>query len=326
MNLRRTILATIALGSAGLIVHSGALAADYPAKPIRLVVGFPAGGAADTVARIVAEKMAHDLGQPIIIDNKPGAGTTIANETVASATGDGYTLLLGSPILFGVDKVLYKSIRYSASDLKAVSRWVASPMILAVNPDLPAKTAADIVALAKKEPDRMFFASSGSGGSPHLAGALFNEAAHIKLTHVPFKGGAQAVQAVVANDAQLTFATPPSVMPLINAGRLRAIAVTSAQRSPTLPNVPTIAEQGVPGYELTFWFGLFAPGTTPAPIVKKLFDASQKALADPEVKRKLALQGNDVAVSASSEEFGQWVISQGVKQKKLAEVAGAKLD
>ncbi|MGO4328986.1 Bug family tripartite tricarboxylate transporter substrate binding protein [Cupriavidus sp. 2TAF22] len=299
----------------------------YPSKPIRLIVGFPPGGGADAVARVVAERMSRELGQTIVIDNKPGAGTTIAAEAGARAEPDGYTLFMGSANIFGSDRVLYRNIRYDGQkDFTAISRWTIAPMVLTVNKDLGVKTVQDLVAKARQNPGKFFYASSGSGGAPHMAGVYFNKLSGTRMEHVPFKGGAPAVTAVISGDAQLIFGTPPSVLPMVEAGKLQALAVTSEKRSPLLPKLPSVAEGGLKGYDLTFWFGLFGPAGLPPAVVQKLFVASQKALGDPEVVSKLAAQGNEALASASPQEFRQWAIAEGAKTKQLVEQSGAKLD
>lgn len=324
----RPVLSAAVFAAIALSATSTCAAADpieYPAKPIRLLVGFPPGGGADNVARIVSDKLSQKLGQSIVVENRPGAGTTIAASALARAEPDGYTLFLGSSILFGVDKMLYTSVNYSISDFTPITRWTSAPMILSVNNEVPAKSVSELVAYSK-ERHTLFFGSSGNGGSPHLAGVMFQRLTDTKMEHVPFKGGAPSVQAVVANDIQLTFGTPPSVLPLIQANRLRALGVTTAERSPLFPDIPTIAEQGVAGYDLSFWFGLFAPAGVPKEIVDKLYQTSVEVLQDKDVQQKLALEGNQASWSASPEEFREWAAQQGAIQKELAQEAGVKID
>ncbi|GAA5233010.1 tripartite tricarboxylate transporter substrate binding protein [Verticiella sediminum] len=323
-NVVAALLALSALAAGGM--PGASQAASYPERPIRLFVGFPPGGGADAVARIVANRMSEALGQSIVIENRPGAGTTLAATAVAKAPADGYTLYMGTPMLFGVDKVLYKSVTYSADDFTPITRWTTAPLILAANNDLPVKSVTELVEYAKASPGELFYASSGNGGSPHLAGLLFQRMAGVRMEHVPFNGGAPAVQAIVANDVQLTFGTPPSVIPLIEAGRLRALGVTSEGRSALFPELPTVAEQGVPDYELSFWFGLFAPAGVSKDIVDRLYAASVEALSDPEIKKSLALSGNAVDWSESPEAFGRWVVEQGRSHRQLAEGAGVAID
>lgn len=314
------------LGLALLAMCTGALAQSYPAKPITLVVGFPPGGGADTVARLVSDKMGRILGQPIIIDNRAGAGTTIASDLVAKAPADGYTLLLGSANLYGSDQLLYKSVKYDgARSFTPISRWSSAPLLLAVNKDFSAQSVNDVIRLARQSPGKLTYASSGSGVITHLAGLSFTQATGIDMLHVPFKGGAPAIQAVAAGDVQMTFGTPPSILPLVQAGKLRILAATTAQRSALFPNSPGMADAGVKGYDFTFWFGLFGPAGLPADISKKLFDASVEALKDPELKARLEKSGNEAAPSASIEAFREWAQAEGRISKGLTQQSGASL-
>lgn len=300
--------------------------ANWPTRPIRLIVGFPPGGGADAVARIYGHKLGELLKQSVVIENKPGAGTTIAAEQAASSSGDGYTLYMGGPILFGVDKVLYPKIRYDASSFVPITKLTSSPMVLAARIDAPYKNAQELVAFARKNPGKVFYTSSGNGGSPHMAGAMFIEQFGIDMVHVPFKGGAQSVQAIVAKDADITFGTPPSVMPLAKAARLSAIAITTKEKSGDLPNLGTIAQQTGSEYDISFWFGLFAPKGTPDAVVKKIFEASKVAMNAQELKAQLSAQGTDVALSESPQQFKQWVLSQAQMHAQLAKRSGLKVD
>ena len=224
-----------------------ALAQSYPAKPIRLVVGFAPGGAADFVARTLQEPMQRALGQPLVIDNKPGAGSSIAAEHVAKSPPDGYTVLIASPSSILVNPLLNPQLGYNAfRDLAPVTKVSSSPLVVAVNTGAGVGTLAELIAYAKKHPGKLNFASSGSGSAPHLAAVLFQRVAGVDIVHVPYKGGAPAVQSVLAGDTQLSFATPPSVLPLVQAGRLKALAVTSRERTPLVPGVPGMAEAGSP--------------------------------------------------------------------------------
>ncbi|QFZ87316.1 MULTISPECIES: tripartite tricarboxylate transporter substrate binding protein [Variovorax] len=320
-------LRALSFAAAALLASAGALADTYPSRPITLVVGFPAGGGADTVARIVSDKMAKLLGQPIVIDNKPGAGTTIASDQVARAAPDGYTLLLGSANLYGSDKLLYKSVKYDgAKSFVPISRWSSAPMLLAVNKDVSAKTVQALIAEARQNPGKLAYSSSGAGVVTHLAGLSFEKAAGVQMLHVPYKGGAPSIQAVAAGDVQLTFGTPPSVLPMAQGQKLRVLAVTSGQRSPLFPDVPSVAEAGVKGYDYTFWFGLFAPAGLPPEVTQKLFDASVAALNDPEVKARLEKSGNESAPSKSLAEFRDWALAEGVKSKELTARSGASIE
>ncbi|MNQ03580.1 Tripartite tricarboxylate transporter family receptor [compost metagenome] len=320
-------LRALSFAAAALLASAGALADTYPSRPITLLVGFPAGGGADTVARIVGDKLGKLLGQPIVIDNKPGAGTTIASDQVARAAPDGYTLLLGSANLYGSDKLLYKSVKYDgAKSFVPISRWSSAPMLLAVNKDVSAKTVQALIAEARQNPGKLAYSSSGAGVVTHLAGLSFEKAADVQMLHVPYKGGAPSIQAVAAGDVQLTFGTPPSVLPMAQGQKLRVLAVTSGQRSPLFPDVPSVAEAGVKGYDYTFWFGLFGPAGLPPEVAQKLFDASVAALNDPEVKARMEKSGNESAPSKSLAEFRAWALAEGAKSKELTERSGASVE
>ncbi|BEP67133.1 MULTISPECIES: Bug family tripartite tricarboxylate transporter substrate binding protein [unclassified Variovorax] len=320
-------LRALSFAAAALLASAGALADTYPSRPITLLVGFPAGGGADTVARIVGDKLGKLLGQPIVIDNKPGAGTTIASDQVARAAPDGYTLLLGSANLYGSDKLLYKSVKYDgARSFVPISRWSSAPMLLAVNKDVSAKTVQALIAEARQNPGKLAYSSSGAGVVTHLAGLSFEKAAGVQMLHVPYKGGAPSIQAVAAGDVQLTFGTPPSVLPMAQGQKLRVLAVTSGQRSPLFPDVPSVAEAGVKGYDYTFWFGLFGPAGLPPEVAQKLFDASVAALNDPEVKARMEKSGNESAPSKSLAEFRAWALAEGAKSKELTERSGASVE
>ncbi|MPT08716.1 tripartite tricarboxylate transporter substrate binding protein [Comamonas sp.] len=314
-----------ALVSACLLSASTlALADAYPSRPITLMVGFPPGGGADAVARIVSEKLGRVLNQAVLVDNRPGAGTTIASDLVARAPADGYTLLLGSANLYGTDQILYKSARYDGvRSFTPIMRWSDSPMLLAVKKDFPEKSVAGLIARARKNPGKLSYSSSGTGVVTHLAGASFAHAAGIDMLHVPFKGGAPSIQAVGAGDVDMTFGTPPSVMPMAAGGKLRIMAVTTAQRSQLFPDLPAMQESGIDGADFTLWFGLYGPAKLPREITLKLFEASRQALSDPEVKAKLEKQGVVAYPSASPQEFEAWAQADGKKQKAVAERAMA---
>ena len=256
----------------------------YPARPVRLVVGFAPGGAADTVARALSGGLSRALGQPIVIENRAGAGSSIAAENVAKSAPDGYSILIASPSSISVNPVLNPRLGYKPGDLAPVIKVSASPLVLVVNPGVGINSVGELVALAKGKPDFLNYATSGVGSAPHFGAAHFSQIAGVKMVHVPFKGGAPAITSVVAGDTQLSFATPPSVMPMVKAGRLRALAVTSPERSALMPEIPGMREAGVPGMALSFWYGLFVPAGTPPDIVKKIHDAAHAAANRPEYK------------------------------------------
>ena len=302
-------------------------AQTYPARPVRMVVGFTPGGAADFVARAFQEPLGRALGQPIVVDNRPGAGSSIAAEHVAKSAPDGYTVLIASPSSILVNPLLQPKNPFAPlKELAPVSKVTSSPLVAAVNPGIGISTLRELIDQAKKSPGKINFASSGNGSAPHLAAVLFMRIAGVEMTHVPYKGGAPAVQSVLAGDTQVAFATPPSVMPLVQAGRLRALATTSRNRSPLLPNVPGMAEAGLPEYEISFWYGFFVPAGTPAEIVRKLYASTAQVLQAPEVAATLAREGTETSGSKSPEDFGAFLNEDAKLWARLVRESGAKAD
>src|SRR5712691_1771808 len=310
-----------------LFFASEALAQAYPSRPIKLVVGFAPGGAADFVARVLAEPLSKALGSPIVVENKPGAGSSIAAESVAKAAPDGYTVLIASPSSILVNPLLNPNPGFQPlRDLVPVSKVSASPLVVAVNPNMGVSSLRELIDHAKKNPGRLNFASSGNGAAPHLAAVLFQRLAGVEMVHVPYKGGGPAVQSVLAGDTQLSFATPPSVLPLVNAGRLRALAVTSRERTPLVPGVPGMAEAGLPDYEISFWYGCFVPAGTPADVVRRLFDATGGVLQSAEVNRALAKEGTETSGSRSPQDFAAFLAEDTLLWTRLVKDSGAKPD
>jgi len=306
---------------------AAAFAQGYPSKPIRLVVGFAPGGAADVVARAIGEPLGRILGQTIVIDNRPGAGSSLAAELVAKAPADGYTMLIASPSSQSVNPVINKNLGYNpARDFAPVSKVTSSPLVVAVHPSLPVRSIPELIAEAKKSPGKLNYATSGNGSAPHLGAVLFDRVAGVEMTHVPFKGGAPAVQSVLAGDTQVTFATPPSVLPLVQAGRLRGLAVTTRLASPSVPGLPGMEAAGLPGYDLTFWYGFFVPVGTPPEIIRRLFTATAQVLQRPELKQLLAREGTDVTGSRSPEEFAAFLREDAKLWERLVRDTGATLD
>ena len=324
-SLRVALLAWAALCCTGT-AQAQAQAQAWPAKPIRLVIGFAPGGAADFVARTLSEPLSRALGQQVVVENRAGAGSSLAADFVAKATPDGHTLLIASPSSISVNPALNPKLSYSAKDLLPVSRITASPLVVAVNPKSGIGTIQELITLAKKAPGTLNYTSSGNGSAPHLGAAHFSRVAGVEMVHIPYKGGAPAIQSVVAGDAQLTFGTPPSVLPMVQAGRLRALAVTSTNRTALVPDVPGMAEAGLPGYSMSFWYGLFVPVGTPPDVIKKIFDAAQEAMQRPEVKAALAREGTEVSLSKSPEEFAAFLIDDNRFWARLVKEAGVKLD
>ena len=313
----------------GLLLFAAAAAQGqgWPSRPVRLVVGFAPGGAADFVARAFAEPLGRALGQPIVVENRPGAGSSVAAEQVARSAPDGYSVLIASPSSILVNPLLTPSASFNpAKDLVPVSRVSASPLVVAVNPGVGVSSLAELIAKAKSAPGKLNFASSGNGSAPHLAAVLFQRVAGIDVVHVPYKGGAPAVQSVLAGDTQFSFATPPSVLPLVQAGRLRALAVTSRNRTPLVPGVPGMAEAGLPDYEISFWYGFFVPAGTPPAVVKRLFEATQGALKLPELAKTLEREGTETSGSRSPEDFAAFLAEDAKLWARLVRESGAKAD
>jgi tripartite-type tricarboxylate transporter receptor subunit TctC len=309
----------------GVALAGGACAQAWPNKPIRLVVGYTPAGAGDVIARIVGDAISRQLGQTVTVDNKPGAGSTLASEIIARAPPDGYTLGLGTSTIYGVDQHLYK-VKYKAADFTPITRLTVSPLILAINKDLGPKTVPELIAYMRANPGKLNYASSGIGGSPHLGGLALERMAGGRMVHVPFKGGAPALQSVASGDVQLSFGTAPSVLPMGQQGLVRMLAVSTAQRSAVAPELPTIAEAGLPGFDFTFWFGLFGPAGLPKDITDRVYAVTAKALADPQIKARLLIGGNEAAPSRSPAEFAESAVADGRLTLERVVQAGIKLE
>lgn len=294
---------------------------DYPSRPVRVVVGFAPGGAADTVARIMSEAFSKALKQTVVVENKPGAGSSIAADYVVKAPADGYTVLIASPSSISINPALNPGLSYTAKDLKAVTKITTSPLVLAVSTKTDIKNVADLIKAAKAKPDSLNYATSGNGSAPHLGAALFTLLTDTKMTHVPYRGGAPAIQSVMAGDTDLSFGTAPSVLSQVNSGKLRAIAVSTSEKSALVPNLPGMREAGLPDYNLEFWYGIFVPRNTPAPVVKTIYDAAVYAMAQPKVKAALANEGTEPSVSASPEAFETFLTKEDAFWVKLAKNA-----
>ena len=284
-----------------------AVAADsYPDKPVRLVVPFSAGGGTDVVARALAEKFEKALGGGIVIDNRGGAGGTLGTALVASAPPDGYTLLFTSAS-YVFNPSLYDNLPYdSAKDFKPVTNFADTPHVVVVHPSMPVKSVKELIALAKKRPGEINYSSGGRGSSVHIAAAYFVHLAKLNVVHVPYKGGGPAMIALVSGEVQMMLPGMQSAIPFIRSGQMHALAVSSKKRSPALPKLPTVIEAGVPGFEKTAWFALFAPAKVPAPIIDKLYQAASKALRDPAIVKRLAADGA-VPVGNTPAEFDAYI-------------------
>lgn len=278
-----------------LVAPAASLAQAFPAKPIRLVVTYPPGGGADLMARLIAPKMGEALGQPVVVENKPGASGQIGAGEVARAAPDGHTIMLDASS-FAVNPSLYSKLPYDpAKAFQPLAVLALYPNVLVVTPSFPPKDVRELVALAKSKPGTVAFASSGNGSAQHLAGELFKQRAGVDMTHIPYKGGGPALNDVIGGQVPVFFANLASGLAHVKGGKLRAMAVTGARRASSLPEIPTMAEAGIPGYEVYEWNALFAPAGTPAPVVEKLAAAIAKALQSPEVRERVASLGGDLA-------------------------------
>ncbi len=321
--MRTLFLAAIA----GLLAASTPVrAADYPARPIMLVVAFPPGGPSDVLARIVGKKMEELLGAPFVIENRPGAGGNIAAESVARAAPDGYTLLMGNNSILATNESLYKHINYTPErDFIPITLIGTQANILVVNADVPARSLKELIALAQAQPGKINFASSGYGAAAHLAGELFKSEAKINIVHVPYKGASPALQDVIAGHDQMMFATAASVIGHIEGGRVRALAVTTLKRTQALPDIPTMDEAGLKGFDASTWHGLVAPAGTSPQVIAILHDAAVKALRDPGVQASLGKLGVDI-VGDTPQEFQAYIKSEIPKWTAIVKASGATLD
>ncbi len=307
-----------------MAAQASAQSADYPNRPVRVVVGFAPGGAADTVARIMSESFSKALKQTIVVENKPGAGSSIAADYVVKAPADGYTLLIASPSSISINPALNPGLTYTAKDLKAVTKITTSPLVLAVSTKTDIHSVADLIRIAKAKPDYLNYATSGNGSAPHLGAALFTLLTNTRMTHVPYRGGAPAIQSVMAGDTHLSFGTAPSVLAQAESGKLRPIAVSTKESSALVPSLPGMREAGLPDYNLEFWYGIFVPANTPAPVVQKIYDAAVIAMSDPKVKEGLAREGTETSVSKSPEDFDEFLAKEDkfwVNLAKSADIA-----
>ena len=306
-----------------LLLASGVRAQDdgYPNKPVRIVVPFAAGGSTDVVARLMADKLSVEFKQPFLIDNRAGASGNIGAQVVAKAPADGYTLLMGTTGVLAINGHLYKNMNYDVvKDFAPVSYTSLITNILVVPVDLPVRNVAELVALAKSKPGGLSFASSGSGSSTHLSGELFKAMAGVYILHIPYRGSPQALNDVVAGQVNMLFDNAPSSMGFIQQGKLRALAVTSSKRLPNLPDVPTLDEAGVKGYESLSWSGIVAPAATPKPVIAKLNEAIDRILKSDDIKRRLAGLGVEV-VGGSPEVFARQIRTESDKWGKLIKSA-----
>jgi tripartite-type tricarboxylate transporter receptor subunit TctC len=316
-NVARLACAALAAAAAGAVFAQ----AGYPSKPVRMVVPSSAGGGTDIVARIIAPDLSKRLGQQVVIDNRPGAGTMIGIEVAAKSPPDGYTLLMGLSTL-AINSALYKKVPYDPQrDFAPITQAVSSASIIVVHPSVPVKTLKELIAFARARQGQLNYASAGTGTYPHMTMELFLSMAKLKMVHIPYKGTAPAMIDMVAGQVATMAATILTGMPQIRAGRLRPLGITSAARSPIVPDIPTVAEAGLPGFESVQWYGMLAPARTPRDIVTRLHGEVTRVLQQPEIKARLAGDGAD-PVGSSPEEFARYIQSELAKWAKVAREAG----
>src|SRR3954463_6986963 len=317
----RHLFATVLLCAVAL-----AHAQTYPAKPIHPVVPFPPGGGNDTVARAIAQQVGPDLGQPVVIDNRPGAGGSVGAELAAKAPPDGYTLFLAGVGSHAVNPNVHAKLPYDpVKDFAPITLIASAPSVLVVNSSVPASTIAEFTAYARANPGKLNYASNGAGSAAQLAAAMFESMTGVKMVHVPYKGIAPAMTDLLGGEVQLMFGTIVALVPHIQSGKLRALAVTSTKRSALIPQVPTLRESGLPEYEAGSWYGIEAPAGTPHPIIEQLNALIVKALKQPDVAKRLAAEGAEV-IGSTPEEFGAHIKSELARVEKVVRAAGIKIE
>jgi tripartite-type tricarboxylate transporter receptor subunit TctC len=323
---RRSLLTILCALGLALGSSQHALAQVFPAKPVRMIVPFPAGGGSDVVGRILAQTLAERLGQPVVVENRPGAGGSIGTEAAVRAAPDGYTMLLASTSEIAVNPAIYSKLSYDTlKDLAPLAMVASTPMVVVVSPSLQVRSIPELIALAKAKPGEINVASAGNGSFTHLAGELFRSMTRVSWTHVPYKGAPPALTDVASGRAQVMFSTLPAAMGAIKGGLVTPIAVSSPARVAVLPEVPTVAESGVRDYEPAYWYGLFVPAATAKALVAKLADNVAQSLKSPEVVKGLANQGATPADMAP-ERFAEYVKMEAARWGKVVNEAGAKLD
>ncbi len=325
--LRAVIRRLLPAAAAALALVAGVPAhAEYPDRPIHLVVPFPAGGGADVLARTIMPRVARELGTTIVIDNRPGAGGNVGAEFVARSAPDGYTLLYGTNGTHAINRTLYANVPFDpVRDFAPVSRMTQIAALLVVTPSLPVGSVAELVAYAKANPGQVFFASAGNGTTSHLAGELFKTVAQVEIVHTPYRGGALAANDLVGGHVAMMIDVMPNVLPLARAGKLKALAVTTRTRVPAAPDIPTVAESGLPGFEVSAWDGVLAPAGTPPAVIDRLAAAIRVALADPEVRDALVARGAQ-PVPSTPEEFARHIAAESEKWARVVRQSGAKID
>jgi tripartite-type tricarboxylate transporter receptor subunit TctC len=322
----KRLLARAALALPALLFSAAALAQAYPAKPIHFVVPYPAGGPLDTVARLLGQKVGERMKQVVIVENKPGAGGNIGADLVAKAAPDGYTLLMGAVATHAINPSLYAHMPYDAvRDFMPVTQVASTPNVLVVNPTLRVSSVHEFIAYAKAHPGELNFGSGSTGSAGHLAGELFKSMAGVEMTHIPYKGAAPAMQDLIGGRIQLMFDNLASALGQVRAGKVRALAVTTAQRSALAPDLPTIAESGLPGFDISTWFGVFVPARTPPAVVERLHREFVAALAAPDVRETMLRLGAE-PVGSSPAEFTAYIAHEAQKYARVIKASGARAD
>lgn len=325
MKARSAIVQWMALAATALA--TAAAAQSYPTKPIRMVVGFPPGGGTDVVARIIAPRLSDSLGQPIVIDNRPGATGTVAAGMVAKAPADGYTIMMGHVSVNAIAPSLFAKLPYDVEkDFAPITLTASVPHFIVVHPSLPVTSVKELIAYARTRDGKLSFPSAGNGSTPHLAGEMFKTMAGVNLLHVPYKGTGQSMQDLLGGQHQVAFDTLPACAPHVRANRLRPLAVTSAKRLAEFPDVPTVEQAGVAGYQMTTWYGVFAPAGTPRPIVERLHGEISKTMQTPDTRARLLEAGADDTVTRSAAEFAAIVRADTVRYAKIVKQAGVRID
>lgn len=321
---RSLALAVAFLGLAGAGLR--AYAQWAPARPVRLVVPYPAGGPLDTVARLLAQRVSAQWAQPVVVENIPGAGGNIGAATVAKAAPDGHTLLMGAVATHAINPSLYASMPYDAAkDFIAVTQLASTPNVLVVNPQVPAKSVSELISHARAKSGGLNFGSGSTGSAGHLAGELFNSLASVRMVHIPYKGAPAAMQDLISGRIDVMFDNLASSLAQVKAERIRALAVTTATRSPLAPELPTLSESGLSGFDISTWFGLFAPASTPKPAIDRIHAEFTRALSEPDIRNKVVAMGAD-PVGSTPEAFSAYVAAEAAKYAKLVKASGAKAD
>jgi tripartite-type tricarboxylate transporter receptor subunit TctC len=319
---RRTLLLAAALAALPMAAH----AEGYPSKPIRFVVPYPPGGPLDTIARLLGQKVSESVKQPVIVDNKPGAGGNIGADLVAKAPADGYTILMGAVATHAINPTLYAKIPYDpVRDFSPVTQVASTPNVLVVNPSVPASNVREFIAYAKANPGKLNFGSGSTGSAGHLAGELFKSMAGVEMTHIPYKGAAPAMQDLIGGQIHLMFDNMASSLTQVRAGRVKALAVTTAKRSSLAPELPTVAESGLAGFDISTWFGVFAPAGTPREAIARLHAEFTRALAAPDVREKMVNLGAE-PVGNTPAEFAAYIRAEAEKYARVIKASGARAD